>query len=90
MQRIAKKAQPEIAIHRTRTKLCAGGGGGGTQRDIPNLPVVQPTAIGREGAWQPSHLPDATFDESMAGNGFDYFEVWSHTFDFGTPEMTTF
>ena len=26
----------------------------------------------------------------MAGNGFDYFEVWSHEFDFGTPKMTTF
>ena len=37
-----------------------------------------------------SHLNDATFGESMAGNGFDYFEIWPHTFDFGTPKMTTF
>ena len=37
-----------------------------------------------------SHLNDATFGESMAGNGFDYFEVWPHGFDFGTPKMTTF
>ena len=37
-----------------------------------------------------SHLNDATFGESMAGNGFDYFEIWSHEFAFGTPKMTTF
>ena len=37
-----------------------------------------------------SHLPDATFGESMAGNGFDYFEGWPHEFDFGTPKMITF
>ena len=37
-----------------------------------------------------SHLNDATFGESMAGNGFDYFEIWPLEFDFGTPEMTTF
>ena len=37
-----------------------------------------------------SHLNDATFGESMAWNGFDYFEVWPHEFDFGTPKMTTF
>ena len=37
-----------------------------------------------------SHLNDATFGESMAGNGFDYFEIWSHEFDFGAPKMTTF
>ena len=32
-----------------------------------------------------SYLTDATFGESMAGNGFDYFETWSHEFDFGPP-----
>ena len=37
-----------------------------------------------------SHLNDATFGESMAGNGFDYFEICPHTFDFGTLKMTTF
>ena len=37
-----------------------------------------------------SHLTDATFGESMAWNGFDYFEVWPHEFDFGAPKMTTF
>ena len=37
-----------------------------------------------------SHLTDATFGESMAGNGFDYFELWPPEVDFGTPKMTTF
>ena len=36
------------------------------------------------------HLTDTTFGESMAGNGFDYFEGWPHEFDFDTPKMTTF
>ena len=37
-----------------------------------------------------SHLNDATFGESTAGNGFDYFEIWPHTFDVGTPENNHF
>ena len=37
-----------------------------------------------------STSPFATFGENMAGNGFNYFEIWSHEFDFGTPKMTTF
>ena len=37
-----------------------------------------------------SHLTDATFGESMADNGFDYFEVRPHEFDFGAPENDHF
>ena len=37
-----------------------------------------------------SHLTDATFGENMAGNGFDYFEIWPHEFDFGTPKNDHF
>ena len=37
-----------------------------------------------------SHLNGPTFGESMAGNGFDYFEISLHEFDFGTPKKTTF
>ena len=37
-----------------------------------------------------SHLNDATFAESMAGNGFDYFEIWPLEFDFGAPKNNHF
>ena len=37
-----------------------------------------------------SHLNDATFGESMAGNGFDYFEVWPQDFDFVTSKWPLF
>ena len=36
-----------------------------------------------------NHLNDATVGESMAGNGFDYFEGWPHESDFGAPKMAT-
>ena len=32
-----------------------------------------------------SHLNDATFGESMAGNGFDYFEICPHKGHPGGP-----
>ena len=37
-----------------------------------------------------SHLNDATFGESMAGNGFDYFETWPHLFDVGAQKNNHF
>ena len=58
--------------------------------DGVQIPAKHESRAGNVSMSLESHLPDATFGESMAGNGFDYFEIWPLEFDFGTLKMTTF